>query len=116
MKAGETSPSTKTAESIDDLVDRCEAARVLGISIRTLDRWNRLGYGPPRIRYGAQIRYRITSLVRWVLSHEAVPQSPVPADGSLATRSVPARRASRFAPAHKPESTQDTNADGVEHA
>src|SRR6266516_939687 len=62
MKSDGTSPPTKTAESIDDLVDRCEVARVLGIAIRTLYRWNRLGFGPPRIRYAGQIRYRLTEI------------------------------------------------------
>src|SRR5436189_1540962 len=64
------------AESIDDLLDRCASAGVLGVSVRTLDRWHRLGFGPPRIRYAGQIRYRLSSLARWVLSHETVPQAP----------------------------------------
>ena len=86
MKSDGTSPPTKTAESIDDLVDRCEAARVLGIAIRTLDRWNRLGFGPPRIRYAGQIRYRLSSLARWVLSHETVPQSRAVSEASQDSR------------------------------
>src|SRR5213596_117931 len=58
------------------------AAGVLGISVRTLDRWHRLGFGPPRIRYAGQIRYRLSSLVRWVLSHETVPRSPAVSEAS----------------------------------
>src|SRR5207247_7965887 len=76
MKTDGTSPSIKSTESIDDLLNRCATAGVLGISVRTLDRWHRLGFGPPRIRFAGQIRYRLSSLPRWVLSHEAVPQSP----------------------------------------
>ncbi len=77
MKSDGTSPPTKTAESIDDLVDRCEAARVLGIAIRTLDRWN---------RHAGQIRYRLSSLARWVLSHETVPQSRAVSEASQDSR------------------------------
>ncbi len=75
-------PPTKNTESIDDLLNRCATAAVLGISVRTLDRWYRLGFGPPRIRYAGQIRYRLSSLARWVLSHETVPESPVVPEAS----------------------------------
>src|SRR6266581_2447923 len=79
-------PPTKNTESIDDLLNRCATARVLGIAIRSLDRWHRLGFGPPRIRYAGQIRYRLSSLARWVLSHETVPQSPAVSEASQDSR------------------------------
>src|SRR5437773_9604367 len=76
VKSDKISLPTRDAGFIDDLLDRWATAGVLGISVRTLDRWHRLGFGPPRIRYAGQIRYRLSSLARWVLSHETVPQSP----------------------------------------
>ena len=53
-------------------------------------RWtDGIGFGPPRIRYAGQIRYRLSSLARWVLSHETVPQSPA-SQGSKEKMSTPA--------------------------
>src|SRR6266700_7372956 len=86
MKTDGTSPPTENTESIDDLLNRCATASVLGISVRTLDRWHRLGFGPPRIRYAGQIRYRLSSLARWVLSHETAPQSPAVSEASQDSR------------------------------
>src|SRR6266480_641252 len=85
MKSDGTNPPTKNT-AIDDLLNRCATAGVLGISVRTLDRWHRLGFGPPRIRYAGQIRYRLSSLARWVLSHETVPQSPAASEASQDSR------------------------------
>src|SRR5436309_15809610 len=56
-------------------------------------RWtDGIGFGPPRIRYAGQIRYRLSSLARWVLSHETVPQSPA-SQGSKEKMSTPANDA-----------------------
>jgi len=40
MKTDGTSPPTENTESIDDLLNRWATAGVLGISVRTLDRWS----------------------------------------------------------------------------
>src|SRR6266571_4183488 len=86
-------------------------SRSLGIAIRTLDRWNRLGFGPPRIRYAGQIRYRLSSLARWVLSHETAPQSPAVSEASQDSKpfSQTPRRSPRrrriLHPAQHPAST-----------
>ena len=92
VKSDKISLSARDAGFIDDLLDRWATAGVLGISVRTLDRWHRLGFGPPRIRYAGQIRYRLSSLARWVLSHETVPQSPA-SQGSKEKMSTPANDA-----------------------
>ena len=52
------------------LVDRATAARILCVSIRTLDRWHRLRIGPPRIALRRQIRYRIEAIHTWITMHE----------------------------------------------
>src|SRR6266700_6950103 len=44
------------------------------------------GIRPPRIRYAGQIRYRLSSLARWVLSHETAPQSPAVSEASQDSR------------------------------
>lgn len=58
------------ARPIHDLLDRHEAARLLGISPRTLDRWHVLREGPPRIRYGRNVRYRGSAIEQWLQGRE----------------------------------------------
>jgi len=59
--------------AITELVDRQQAARLLGVSPRTLDRWHLLRIGPPRVVLGRhKIRYRLSSLDAWVRSREFV--------------------------------------------
>jgi hypothetical protein len=53
-----------------ELVDRDGAARFLEVSPRTLDRWHLLREGPPRIRYGRMVRYRLSAIVDWLNAHE----------------------------------------------
>ncbi len=50
----------------DVLFSRKEAARMLRISIATLDRWHALGEGPASVRVGARRLYRLSELRRFV--------------------------------------------------
>jgi predicted DNA-binding transcriptional regulator AlpA len=68
--------SAKTLDSkaaVGELVDRRQAARLLGVSPRTLDRWHLLRIGPPRIALGGRkVRYHLSSLDAWVRSQEFI--------------------------------------------
>lgn len=58
----------------DQLLDRATAAKFLGVSPRTLDKWHLLREGPPRISLAGStgsIRYRVGSIRAWVRSKEA---------------------------------------------
>ena len=56
-----------------ELVDRPHAARLLGVSSRTLDRWHLLRIGPPRVALGHhKVRYRLSSIEAWVRSRESI--------------------------------------------
>jgi len=57
-------------ELFSELVDRSAAARLLGVSARTLDRWHLLRVGPPRILIGRQVRYRVSAIETWLLAQE----------------------------------------------
>lgn len=57
---------------------RDELAEALNVSPRTLDRWESLRKGPPRVTVGRTILYNINSVADWLLSHE---RKPVPARG-----------------------------------
>jgi hypothetical protein len=53
-------------------------ARVLGVSTRTLLRWDMQRTGPPRIKIGNQPLYDETKLPDWLASHETRPVRPPP--------------------------------------
>jgi hypothetical protein len=47
-----------------------ELAAELGRNMRTLDRWEVLGMGPPRTFVGRKILYRRNSVQRWLAAQE----------------------------------------------
>lgn len=59
---------------IDRAVDTKEAARILGISHRTLENFRLRGGGPAYVRVGAGgklVRYRLSALSAWMDAHTA---------------------------------------------
>jgi hypothetical protein len=59
--------------SSNDLLDNTEAATVLDSTPRTLIRWRQEGTGPPYCKIGRKVRYRYSSLLRWVEAQEVTP-------------------------------------------
>lgn len=53
-----------------DFLTHSEAAAELKICERTLDRWRRLGEGPPITRLGRRVLYRRASLLAWLQARE----------------------------------------------
>lgn len=53
-----------------DFLSQREAASELKVCERTLDRWRRLGEGPPITKLGRRILYRRTSLQSWLRARE----------------------------------------------
>jgi hypothetical protein len=50
-----------------DTIDRHAAARMLGVTVRTLQRWHRAGYGPPRKAWrGRGVGYSRAQVQRWL--------------------------------------------------
>jgi len=47
-----------------------QLAQQLGVTTRTLSRWEVQRIGPPRVVIGRQIFYRIASVDAWLLSRE----------------------------------------------
>lgn len=54
----------------NDILTPSEAARALGINVRTLQRYHAQRIGPPRIKFGRQVRYRAAAVREWLLSRE----------------------------------------------
>jgi len=47
-----------------------ELANMMGISKRTLRRWEAFRQGPPKIKIGRQIYYRLEAVNEWLVSRE----------------------------------------------
>jgi predicted DNA-binding transcriptional regulator AlpA len=72
-------PTTPLSDSQDKPVTRLvlegylrreELAEQFGLSPRTIDRWEALRKGPPRVCVGRTILYNIESVREWLLSRE----------------------------------------------
>jgi predicted DNA-binding transcriptional regulator AlpA len=63
--------SNQQAPRPDDVWDRTECAKYIRVSGRTLDRWHRLKLGPPRVKIGNRIRYRVRSVIEWLAANES---------------------------------------------
>ena len=53
-----------------ELVPELEVAEVFGVSTRTLRRWARQRFGPPRIKVGRKIHYRRATIEAWLTELE----------------------------------------------
>jgi predicted DNA-binding transcriptional regulator AlpA len=73
MNNVEAAKTRSSKAAVNELVDRTQAAQLLGVSPRTLDRWHHLRIGPPRVALGShKVRYRLSSLDAWVRSREFI--------------------------------------------
>lgn len=59
---------------LEGFLRREELAKQLGCSARTIDRWQALREGPPRVHVGRTILYNVESVREWLRSREQ--QSP----------------------------------------
>lgn len=50
-----------------------EVADMLGISLRTLNRWHALRVGPSRVKVGRTILYRNSAVEAWLTANETQP-------------------------------------------
>jgi integrase len=65
---GERSPETG---EFDAVLTADEAARLLKLSPRTLEKWRSEGVGPPVVRMGRRVAYARRDLIRWLAEQEA---------------------------------------------
>jgi len=59
-----------TENLLADFLEQKEAAAELKVCERTLDRWHRLGEGPPITILGRRVLYRRASLQAWLRARE----------------------------------------------
>ena len=67
-----TEPSTDHLSNsvLDGFLRREQLAEQLGLSPRTIDRWQALRQGPPRVCIGRTVLYEIDSVREWLRSKE----------------------------------------------
>jgi excisionase family DNA binding protein len=52
------------------LITEREAADLLTLSVKTLRNWRLSGYGPPHLKVGRLVRYRLSDLKAWLKTCE----------------------------------------------
>jgi len=55
---------------LSDFLTKEELAAELRRNVRTLDRWDALGFGPPRTCIGRTVLYRRASVQKWLAAQE----------------------------------------------
>ena len=65
--------SQPSSLSSDPAMPTPKAAREVGYSTAALRKWRREGKGPPFIRYGRSVRYRLSDLRAWQETHVVNP-------------------------------------------
>lgn len=55
--------------TLNDLLSPAALAERLGVPVATVYAWNSRGDGPPRIRIGKHVRYRVTDVESWLEAH-----------------------------------------------
>ena len=55
---------------LSEFLTKEELAAELRRNVRTLDRWNVLGMGPPRTQVGRKVLYRRASVQKWLCAQE----------------------------------------------
>jgi predicted DNA-binding transcriptional regulator AlpA len=54
--------------TIENLVNEREVARITGMSLATVRRWRLLGKGPKYLKVGSAVRYRPEDVAAWIAS------------------------------------------------
>jgi predicted DNA-binding transcriptional regulator AlpA len=77
--AAEPRPLVESEISIGprQYVSARRVASMLGVSVRTLSRWDAAGIGPPKIKVGKLILYDLGKLTEWLASRESRPAAAV---------------------------------------
>lgn len=63
-------PLRATVSKEEGLIGHKEVAALIGISVRTFDKWHKLGRPvPPRFRFSRRYRYRRSEVLAWIEAH-----------------------------------------------
>ena len=62
--------TAETIEGAQPLFTERDLASLLNLSVKTLRNWRLSGYGPPYLKVGRLVRYRVSGLNVWLKSCE----------------------------------------------
>ena len=51
-----------------------EVAALIGFAVPSLRNWRCLGKGPPYVKMGRSVRYRLKDVLEWIESHRVKPR------------------------------------------
>jgi predicted site-specific integrase-resolvase len=54
-------------------IESTDAAPMIGVNAATLKSWRRKGIGPPYVRFGNRVRYRLCDIEAWLDAHTVTP-------------------------------------------
>jgi len=60
---------------LDGWLSRAQVAQEIGVSVDTLARWDTRRIGPPCVRIGRKVLYRVEAFREWLVSRERHPVS-----------------------------------------
>jgi DNA-binding transcriptional MerR regulator len=72
-----TKKTMRRGAMFPEMVNGDEAAKLLHISKATLERWRKLGTGPPFMRFPGnrgRVLYRVAHLMEWLNAQETFPE------------------------------------------
>lgn len=55
-------------------IESIDAAPMIGVNAATLKAWRRKGIGPPYVRFGNRVRYRVCDIEAWLAAHTVTPE------------------------------------------
>jgi predicted DNA-binding transcriptional regulator AlpA len=70
-----TGPTAEKIEGAQPLFTERDLASLLNLSVKTLRNWRLSGYGPPHLKVGRLVRYRVSELNLWLKSCERASSS-----------------------------------------
>jgi excisionase family DNA binding protein len=66
-------PAVRELPELQPLWRDVQVAEYLGVDEKTLERWRRERTGPPYIRAGRQVRYRVEDVQDWLTERTTLP-------------------------------------------
>lgn len=67
-RAASLRPIQQPAPLLSEYFDKTQLAAQLGRDPQTLERWHRLGIGPPRVKLGRKPLYKKSAVLEWLES------------------------------------------------
>jgi predicted DNA-binding transcriptional regulator AlpA len=70
MRAAKSAVPSQAELLAKQYLEEAEICALLSITERTLENWYMKRVGPPRVKIGRRIFYRVSSVLKWLNAHE----------------------------------------------